>query len=549
MTIPAVLRDAGRRANIVSGITVTAYLVPQVMAYATVAGLAPQHGLWACLPALLLYAVLGTSRLLSVAPESSVALITAAVVAPLAVGRDPAQYPVLAAALALAVAAVLLLASVLRLSFLADLLSRPVLAGYMAGIAVLMIVGQLGSLLGVPVSGGSIVAEIGSAIAARSDIRWTAVAIAVVVIVLVVVLSRWPRLPGPLLAIGAVGAVVWASGVDVATVGAVPDGLPAPALPTVDLATVQPLLIGALGVAVVAFTDSTLTARAFRERTDAEVRPTAELRALAAANAGAGLFQGMPVSASGSRTALARSGSATSQGYSLVAAAALAVVLLLAGPLLSGLPRAALAGLVIYAAVRLIDVDELRWLWRFRKSEFALAAFTFVGVLALGVLYGVLAAVAVSVLDMLARVARPHAAALGFAPGVPGMHDIQDFPGSSEVPGLLVFRYDSPLFFANAEDFRRRALALVAQRQPGLRWFALNCEAVVEIDSTAVAALDEVRRDLRDQHVRLVLVRAKQELLHDLEPTGLVARLGPDAVFATLPVMVQAYREAAGEGG
>jgi high affinity sulfate transporter 1 len=538
----SVVRSAGRRANLVSGLTVTAYLVPQVMAYARVAGLAPQHGLWACLPALVLYAFLGTSRLLSVGPESSVALMTAAVVAPLAAG-DPQQYPALAAALALAVAAVCLLASVLRLSFLADLLSRPVLVGYMAGIAVLMIMGQLGAFLGIRLTGGSIFEELGSVAAAWSDIRWDAVAVGAVVIGAVVLLSRWPKLPGPLLAIAAAAVAVQVAGSDLALVGEVPAGLPLPALPGVDAAQAQALLVGALGVAVVGFTDMTLTARAFRERTDPEVRPAAELRAVAAANAGAGLLQGLPVSASGSRTALASNGRASSQGYSLVAAAALALVLLVAGPLLAELPRAALAGLVVYAAVRLIDIAELRRLWQFRRTEFGLAAFTFGGVLVLGVLYGVLAAVAVSVLDLLARVARPHAAALGFAPGLAGMHDVADFPGTTEVPGLLVFRYDSPLFFANAEDFRRRAMAEVARHQPGLRWFALNCEAIVEIDSTAVDALDEVRRDLHDAGVRMVLVRAKQELLHALGPTGFVGRLGPDAVYPTLPVMVAAFRQ------
>ncbi len=293
-----------------------------------------------------------------------------------------------------------------------------------------------------------------------------------------------------------------------------------------------------------AFTDTTLTARAFRERGDPELKPTVELRALAVANAGAGLLQGMAVSSSGSRTALAKAGGATSQSYSLVAAGGLVLVLLVGGPLLQGLPRAALAGLVVYAALKLFDIAELRRLWSFRRMEFALAGFTFLGVLVLGVLYGVLAAVAVSVLEMLARVARPQATALAFVPGLAGMHDIDDFPDAHEEPGLLVYRYGSPLFFANAEDFRRRALLLAGERQPGLRWLALNCEAISEIDSTAVDALEELRLDLEDQGVRMVLVRAKGELIHDLEPTGLVERIGPQHVYPTLPTLVEAYRAA-----
>lgn len=530
-----------RRANVLAGLTVTAYLVPQVMAYATVAGLPPAVGLWAALPALVIYAVMGTSRLLSVGPESSVALITAAVVAPLAMG-DPSRYPALAAALALAVAAVLLAASLARLGFVADLLSRPVLTGYLAGIAILMIMGQLGALLGIRISGDSVIEQLVSVSRTVDQIEWAEVLIGLTVIALVLVLSRWPRVPGPLVAIGVVGAFTWLADSAAARVGPIPSGLPAPALPGIPASDIAPLLVGAVGVSVVAFTDSTLTARAFRSRHDPELRPGAELRALAVANAGSGFLQGMPVSSSGSRTALAKEGQATSQAYSLVAAAGLVVVLLVAGPVLSELPRAALSGLVVYAAIRLINFKELGWLWRFRRSEFLLAAFTFFGVLLLGVLYGVLAAIAVSMLELLSRVARPHSAPLGVVPGLAGMHDVEDFAHVREEPGLLVFRYDSPLFFANAENFRHRALTATRERTPGLRWFALNCEAIVEIDSTAVAALDELRRDLAQQGIQLVLVRAKRELIEALAPTGFLDRIGREHNYPTLPTLVAAFR-------
>ena len=532
----------GSRANLLTGLTVCAYLVPQVMAYSTVAGLPPTAGLWASLPALVLYALLGTSRLMSVGPESSVALMTAAVVGPIAVA-SPDRYPQLAAALALIVAAILFLASVLRLSFIADLLSRPVLVGYMAGIAVLMIAGQLSPWLGITITGDSILDEFRSALVQWQDWDPVPLATGLAVIVGVYLLARWPRLPGPLLAIVVAGLLTAAVGLPLELVGDIPRGLPAPSLPLVTGEEAAALLVGALGVSVVAFTDTTLTARAFRKRSDPDIKPTVELRALAAANAGAGLLQGMPVSASGSRTALARTGGATSQAYSLVAAAALALVLVVAGPLLSGLPRAALAGLVVYAALRLVDVAELKRLWRFRKMEFALAAATGIGVLVLGVLYGVLAAVALSVLEMLARVARPHFAALGFVPGLSGMHDVDDFPDSREEPGLLIYRYDSPLFFANAENFRRGALDLLTDR-PGTKWFAINCEAIVEIDSTAADVLSELRRDLVDQQVTMALVRAKRELLEALEPTGLIDEIGRDQIYPTLPNLVAAYREA-----
>lgn len=529
------------RGNLLAGLTVTTYLVPQVMAYSTVAGLPPIAGLWASLPALVVYALIGTSRLLSIGPESSVALMTAAVVAPLAMGNQ-SEYVALAAGLALAVAAVCALATLLRLSFVSQLLSRPVLVGYMAGIAVLMIEGQLPTLLGVQTEGDSFAARVGSLVQQLDRASLLSMVTGLAVMVGIFLLARWPRIPGALIAIAAAGVVGWLLGASFEKVGEVPQGLPMPALPDLDLGQVQSVLLGAIGVSIVAFSDSTLTARAFRERSDEPIEPSRDLAALSLANAGAGLMQGMPVSSSGSRTALAKAGGASSQGYSLVVAVGLLLVLLFAGPVLSGIPRTAMAGLVIYAALQLIDVAEIRHLWQFRRVELLLAVFTFAAVLLLGVLYGVLAAIGLSVIELLARVARPHSASLGFAPDVAGMHDIGDYPSVREEPGLLVFRYDSPLFFANAEDFRRSALVEVARRQPGLRWCALNCEAIVEIDSTAVAALDDLQRDLAAQGVRLVLVRAKRELIEDLEPTGLLDRIGREHDYPTLPTMVAAYR-------
>lgn len=532
------------RGNLVAGVTVTAYLVPQVMAYATVAGLPAIIGLWAALPALVVYALMGSSRTLSLGPESSVALMTAAVIAPFALG-DPQRYAALAAGLAAVVGLVGLVGSALRLSFVSDLLSRPVLVGYMAGIGVLMIDGQLDAFVGIDTAGESLLSHVGQVIAALPQAQPAVLALSLGTLALLFLLARWfPRLPGPLIAVaaGAAGAALLARyGVTVPLVGPVPQGLPAPALPAVPDTGVELFILGAAGVTLVGFTDTVLTGRAFRER-DEHLDSATELRAMSTANVVTGFFQGMPVSSSGSRTALARTSRATSQGYSLVAAGGLLLVLILVAPVLSVLPRAGLAALVIYAALQLIDIREFRRLWHFSRVEFGLAVVTSLAVVFVGILNGVLVAVGLSVLAMLARVARPHAAALGFARGVPGMHDVADFADVAEVPGLLVFRYDSPLFFANAHDFLTEVRRSVTERQPGLRWVALNCEAIVSVDSTAADALDRLVAELHDQGLTVCLVRAKRELLDQLQPSGLPTLIGEDHIYPTLPTLVAAYR-------
>lgn len=532
------------RHNLVAGLTVTAYLVPQVMAYAVIAGLSPVQGLWAALVALPMYALLGASRWLSFGPESSVAVMAAAVIGPLvATGRTSPE--AVAAALAVAVGVVGLVASLLGLAVVADLLSRPILVGYMAGIAVLMINSQLDKVFGVAGSHSGTVFEHvwhlpGEAVA------WSAVVVAVTVLVTMFVLSRTrAKAFAPLLALlagVAVSALLGMSGHEPALLGDIPVGLPAPALPLIPLDTVGPLVLAALGVLLVAYADSTLTGRSFHRLDEPPLVPTTELRALSLSNVAAGLFRGMPVSTSGSRSAVARAAGATDQGYSIAAAGFLAVVLLVAGPLLEVVPQAALGALVVYAAFLLIDVEGFRRLWRFRRSEFWLALVTTAGVLVVGVLYGVLIAVGLSVLLMLVEVARPHSAALGFVPGLAGMHDITDYDDVREEPGLLIFRYDSSLIFANAQNFLDHARQMISERMPGLRWFALQCEAIVEIDSTGVDALQTLADELRMAGVRFVLVRAKSELLETLERTPVLEQIGPDSAYPTLPTLVEAYR-------
>ncbi|QCH24024.1 putative sulfate transporter [Mycobacteroides salmoniphilum] len=532
------------RGDILAGITVAAYLVPQVMAYATLAGLPPVAGLWAALAPLAIYAMLGSSRQLSVGPESTTALMTAAVLAPLAFG-EAARYAALAAALALLVGVACLIAGLARLGLLANLLSHPVLVGYMGGVGITMVGSQIGTITGTVSSGDEFIEQIRSFSDHVEQIRWPTIIVATSVLALLGVLARWaPRAPGPLIAVltaTAAVAVLPSAGSGIDLVGRIPAGLPHPGVPQLGLDTLGALVLPALGVAIVAFSDNILTARAFAVRRNEDIDANAELRTLGLCNLGSGLTQGFPVSSSGSRTALGDSVGSRSQLHSLTTLALVLIVLIFAHGTLAQFPRAALGALVVYAAIKLIDVPEYRRFARFRRSEFIIALATTFAVLGVGVLYGILTAVALSILDLLRRVAHPHDSVLGFVPGVPGMHDLDDYPGAHAIPGLVVYRYDAPLCFANAEDFRQRAMAAVAAGPEPVEWFILSAEANVDVDLTALDALDRLREDLENMGIVFVMARVKQDLRDALAAAGLLTTIGEDRIFVTLPTALDAF--------
>ena len=537
------------RPDVFAGLSVAAYLVPQVMAYATLAGLEPVAGLWACLLPLTLYAVVGTSRMLSVGPESTTAILTAAALAPLALG-DPAQYAAMATLCALVVGGLALLAGLLRLGFIAELLSRPVLSGYLAGVAVIMVAGQLGRVMGIDVESSQPIGQILAAIRATGQIHWPTLAIGVGVVVTLFVGTRLaPTLPWPLLAVLAATAVTYALdlGADgVQVVGPIPSGLPPLSLPT-DWGALPQIIGPAVGIALVAFADNALDGRAFADDGE-EIDADTELIALGVSNLGASLTSGFPVSSSSSRTALAKASGGRTPGYGLVTVAGVLLVLVAAGPVLESFPMAALGGLVVFAAFRIVDVQGFRWLWHFRRSEFWLGVATTLAVLTLDLLYGIGFAIALSAVVMLARVARPHAAVLGRVPDLAGMHDVGDYPDAVQVEGLLVFRYDSPLFFANAEDFRLAVLTAVADNEAGglpVRAVLLNCEATVDVDSTAAQALLALVRELQHRGIVVMLARVHTELAELLGRAGLLDLIGADNVHPTLPTAVAAYEQGA----
>jgi high affinity sulfate transporter 1 len=452
----------------------------------------------------------------------------------------------MAALLACWVGVVCLLAYLARLGFLADLLSKPILIGYMAGVAGTMMVGQLGKVSGVPVRGEAIAPQLFSFLTHLDQIHGPTLGLAILVLsFLFLVELRFPKAPGPLLGMLLATLVVGLLGLQsqgVAVVGPIPSGLPRLELPVISGPANLACLTAALGIAIVGYSDNVLTARAFATRNRYDIRPNQELLALGLANLATGLMQGFPISSSASRAALGNAMGSKTQVFSLVACGVVVLALVMLRPVLALFPTAALGALVIYAASKLIDGSEFRRLQRFRRNDLALALLTTLGVLATDLLVGVAIAVALSVIELFTRVARPHDAVMGKVPGLAGLHDITDWPGATTIPGLVIYRYDAPLFFANAEDFKRRALAAIDRETTPVEWFVINTEAIVEIDITAADLLINLYDELRARGITLGMARVKQDLYLQLGRAGLLDRIG-DRIYFTLPTAIEAFLE------
>lgn len=533
------------RGDALAGITVAAYLIPQCMAYAELAGMPPIVGLWAMLPSMLIYALMGSSPQLSVGPESTTAVMTAAAIAPIA-AADGSNYASLGSLLALLVGLVCWGGAVARLGFLADLLSKPILVGYMAGVAVIMMVGQLSKISGITIESTSIVGQIHEFVSHVQQIHLPTLLLATCVLVfLLVVQQRFVNAPGPLLAVLLATAAVSLFHLDrqgIAVIGDIPAGLPRLMLPDgFSLQQMTYLVSAAIGIALVGYSDNVLTARSFAARNGYRIDANQELLALGAANLGNGVMQGFPVSSSGSRTAIGDALGSQSQVFSLVALGVLILVLLFLRPLLSLFPKAALGAIVIYAALRLIEIPEFRRLRRFKGSEFRLALITLIGVLATNILVGVGIAVGLSVIDLFARLMRPHDAVMGEVPNLPGLHDIEDWEGAKTIPGLVLYRYDAPLCFANAENFRRRALDAIEAESVPVEWFVLNTDAILEIDITAVDMLKELHRELTARRITFAMARVKQDLYVQLKQASLVTLIDPGRIYPTLHTAIDAF--------
>ncbi|WP_433383837.1 SulP family inorganic anion transporter [Actinoplanes sp. CA-142083] len=538
--------------DLVAGIVLTTLLVPQGMAYAELAGLPAITGLYTSILCLLAYAVFGPSRILVLGPDSSLGpMIATVLIGALGAGADPAEAIALAGTLGLIVGVLLVLAGVAKLGFLADLLSHPTQVGYMNGLALTILIGQLPKLFGFSVDGDGLIEETRGFVEGVADGKTVPAALAVGVfgLAVIVALRRWvPRAPGVLIAVVLSILALVAFGLEdhgVDTVGALPQGLPSFELPSFDLSDLGVLAGGALGIALVSLTDTISTASAFAARTGQEVRGNQEMVGIGAANIAASFFQGFPVSTSGSRTAVAQQSGSRTQVTGVVGAVAISLLLVFAPDLLRDLPQPTLAAVVIAAALSLADFPAMSLLWRRRRVEFSLAIAAFLGVAILGVLPGIAVAVGLSVLNVFRKVWWPYQAVLGRAQGVSGYHDVTVYPSAERLPGLLIFRFDAPLIFANVRVFRDR-IRDFARTEPGLKWIIVAAEPITDVDTTAADVLEELDQELNEQGVSLVFAEMKSPVHDKIDRYQLTRTIDPEHFFPTIEDAIAAFRRETG---
>jgi high affinity sulfate transporter 1 len=535
-----------------AGIVLTALLVPAGMGYAEASGLPAIYGLYATIIPLAMYAVVGPSRILVLGPDSSLAPLIAAAILPLAAGSE-AEAVALAGMLAILSGLLCVLAGLVRFGFIADLLSKPVRYGYMNGIALTVLLSQLPKLFGFSIDAEGVIPEARALVRGVADGETNRAALIIGVACLVVILGfkRWrPRVPGVLVAVVAATVAVGVFGLaeryDLSVVGALPKGLPSFELPSVSVDDLEALLAGALGIALVSFADTSVLSRTFAIRGGYRVDPNQELVALGAANVAGGLFQGFSVSASSSRTPVAEAAGARTQLTGLVGATAIALMLLFFPNLVQNLPDSALAAVVISAAIGLIEAAGVRKLYRVHKMEFALSIACFLGVAVLGVIEGIFIAVALALLDFIRRAWRPYDAVLGRVDDLKGYHDVSRHPDAKRIPGLVLFRWDAPLFFANAEVFADRVRLAIASSPTPARWVVVAAEPVTDLDTTAADVLRELDEELAGEGVDLRFAEMKGPVKDRLRRYALYERFGDDHFYPTVGAAVSAYLETTG---
>jgi high affinity sulfate transporter 1 len=535
--------------DLVAGLVLTALLVPQGMAYAELAGLPPITGLYTSILCLVGYAIFGPSKILVLGPDSSLGPMIAATIIPIVgANGDPQRAVALASMLALLVGVMTVLAGVAKLGFVADLLSKPTQIGYMNGLALTILVGQLPKLFGFSVDADGLIPEAAGFTKglANGETVAAALAIGLLGLVLIAVLQRLvPKLPAVLVAV--VVSILAANAFDLADhgvslVGPLPQGFPPFTVPSVPMSDLALLVAGAVGIAVVSLTDTISTSSAFAARAGQEVDGDREMIGIGAANIAAGFFQGFPVSTSGSRTAVAEQAGAKTQVTGLVGALAITLMLLVAPGLLRNLPQPTLAAVVIAASLSLADIPGTVRLWRQRRTEFTLSMAAFAGVALLGVLPGIAIAVALSIGNVFRRAWWPHQTVLGRVPGVPGYRDVGSYPDAERLPGCVLFRFDAPLFFANARTFREQIRRL-ARSEPPPVWIVVAAEPITDVDTTAADMLEDLDEALNAKGISLVFADMKDPVREKIERYELTRTIDPAHFFPTVGAAVAAYQD------
>jgi high affinity sulfate transporter 1 len=544
-----VLREyqwAWLRDDIVAGLVLTTMLVPVGIAYAVASGVPGIYGLYATIVPLLFYALFGPSRILVMGPDSSLVAVILAVIIPLS-GGDPQRAVALAGMMAIVSGAVCILAGMARLGFITELLSKPIRYGYMNGIALTVLISQLPKLFGFSIESDGPLRNIAAIVSALMEgkINWTTFMVGGLTLAVILLLKRWPRLPGILIAV--VGATVAVGVLDLATragvsvLGSLPQGLPGFAIPWITRADIVPVLIGGCAVALVSFADTSVLSRVYAARTRTYVNPNQEMVGLGIANLAAGFFQGFPISSSSSRTPVAEAAGAKTQMTGVVGALAVALLLVVAPNLLQHLPSSALAAVVIASAIGLIEITDLRRIYRIQRWECWLSIVCTVGVAVFGAIEGIGLAIVIAIIEFLWDAWRPYSAVLGRADGVKGYHDIKRYPDARLIPGLVLFRWDAPLFFANAELFSDRVLDAVAASPTPVRWLVVAAEPVTSVDVTSADMLAELDDRLHAAGIELCFAEMKDPVKDKLKRFGLFARLGETAFFPTIGTAVDGY--------
>ena len=539
--------------DVVAGLVLSALLVPQGMAYAELAGLPPVTGLYTSILCLIGYAIFGPSRVLVLGPDSALGSMIAATIAPLILADgDPARAIALASLLAVLVGVIMVVAGLAKLGFVADLLSKPTQIGYMNGLALTIIVSQLPKLFGFSIDADGLLREVAAVVSGIGQglVVPAAAVVGFACLAGILLLNRrLPKLPSVLIIVVLASIAVNAfdlqdRGVD--TIGVLPQGFPPFTLPLVRWSDIPVLLLGALGIAVVALADTMSTASAFAARRGEQVHGNQEMIGIGAANIAAGLFQGFPVSTSGSRTAVAEQAGSKSQVTGLVGAVVIAVVLVFATGLMQYVPQPTLGAIVVAAALSLADVKGTRRLWQQRRAEFWLSIVALLGVALLGVLPGIVVAIGLSILNVFRRTWWPHQAELGRAPGVAGLHDTERYPDAERLPGLVVYRFDAPLIFANARVFSE-AVRAIAVRHDDLRWIVIAAEPVTDVDTTAADMLEDLDVWLNERGVSLIFAELKDPVREKIERYDLTATIDPAHFYPTLDDAIEAYIRQTGE--
>lgn len=533
--------------DVTAGLVLTSLLVPAGMGYAEASGLPAITGLYATVVPLIAYALFGPSRIMVLGPDSALAALIATATLGMA-GGSPERAVALASMLAILTGLFFIAAGLARAGFITQLLSKPVRVGYMNGIALTVVVTQLPKLFGFSVKAVNVFDGAVHFVRGVHQGKTVLAALAIGGACLTLILllrAVVPKIPGILLAvILATVAVEWLQlGGRLSVVGPVPRGMPLPTLPAIALADVGELVGAALGIALVSFADTSVISRTFAGRGGYRVDPNQELFGLGIANLAAGFFQGFPISSSSSRTPVAESAGSRTQVTGVVGALAIVLLLVAAPGLLRNLPTTALAAVVIAAALRIFDFKELGIFYRVRRSDLALSIVGFLGVAALGVIPGIALAVAVSLLDFVRRAWRPHDAILGRAAGVKGYHDITRYPHARQIPGLVIFRWDAPLFFANADTFRERVVDVVDQATTRVLWVMIAAEPITDVDTTAAEMIHELDAELAARGVELAFAELKDPVKDRLHRYGLAGKIGREYFFPTIGVAVKAFLE------